>query len=426
MTDSPQTQPAAHPSDHPAMEWVNAVSSRPSLEGAVRDVVDQLRGRLTGTPTLGLVFISSSFTSEFARLLPLIHDLLPMSALVGCSGGGIIGVDAEGRPQELEGTPALSLTVAYLPGVSVQTFALAADDLPDLDSPPDDWAELIGVDPADNPQFILMADPFSSKVTDLLQGLDFAYPDGVKIGGLAGVDAFRRHSGLFCDRTLYTEGVVGVALSGPVVLDTIVAQGCRPVGPVYQVDKAERNILLSLGAPGSDISHPPLELLQAMFETLPESDRQLAQSSLFIGIAQDSFKLNLEPGDFLIRTLLGVDPKMGAIAVGDRLRPGQRVQFHLRDAHTSATDLETLLQRYQQQSSAMATPVGALMFACVGRGEGLYDQPNFDSSLFDQYLPGVPLGGFFCGGEIGPVGQTTFLHGFTSVFGICRQPGVEV
>ncbi len=270
-----------------------------------------------------------------------------------------------------------------------------------------------------------MADPFSSKVTDLLQGLDFAYPDGVKIGGLAGVDAFRRHSGLFCDRTHYTEGVVGVALSGPVVLDTIVAQGCRPVGPVYQVDKAERNILLSLGAPGSDISHPPLELLQAMFETLSESDRQLAQSSLFIGIAQDGFKLSLEPGDFLIRTLLGVDPKMGAIAVGDRLRPGQRVQFHLRDAQTSATDLETLLQRYQQQSSAMATPVGALMFACVGRGEGLYDQPNFDSSLFDQYLPGVPLGGFFCGGEIGPVGQTTFIHGFTSVFGICRQPGVE-
>jgi small ligand-binding sensory domain FIST len=278
------------------------------------------------------------------------------------------------------------------------------------------------VAPEQNPHFILMADPFSSSVTDLLQGLDFAYPSGVKIGGLASVDGFNRHSGLFCDRTLYTEGMVGVALSGPVVLDTIVAQGCRPIGPVYRVDKAERNILLALGDPeDGDSSRPPLELLQAMFETLSDGDRKLAQSSLFIGIAQDSFKLSFDPGDFLIRTLLGVDPKVGAIAVGDRLRPGQRVRFHLRDARTSAADLEHLLQNYQRQSLGRPSPTGALMFSCMGRGEGLYDQVNFDSGLFAQYLPEIPLGGFFCGGEIGPVGQTTFLHGFTSVFAICRQ-----
>ncbi len=415
MTDHPQ-------SGLPAMTWANAVSSRPSLEGAVKDVVEQLQNRSTAVPDLGLLYISSSFTSEFARLLPLLQDLLPMPALVGCSGGGIIGMDAQGQPQELEDTPALSLTVATLPGVSVQTFHLSSDDLPDLDSPPDAWADLVGVAPAENPQFILMADPFSSSVTDLLQGLDFTYPSGVKIGGLASVDGFSRNSGLFCDRTLYTEGVVGVALAGPVVLDTIVAQGCRPVGPVYRVDKVERNIILALGEPAGADSQAPLDLLQEMFETLSEGDRKLAQSSLFIGVAQDSFKLTLEAGDFLIRTLLGVDPKMGAIAVGDRLRPGQRVQFFLRDAHTSATDLESLLQRYQRQASAAPAPAGALQFSCVGRGKGLYDQENFDAGLFSKYLPGVPLGGFFCGGEIGPVGQTTFLHGFTSVFGICRQP----
>jgi small ligand-binding sensory domain FIST len=405
------------------MVWANAVSTQPSLEAAVNDVVAQLEGRLPTTPDLGLVFISSSFTSEFARLLPLLQDLLPLPTLVGCSGGGIVGMDAHGQPKELEDIPALSLTVATLPGVSVHPFHLTVDDLPDLDSPPDAWTELVGVAPEQDPQFILMADPFSSKVTDLLQGLDFAYPSSVKIGGLASVDGFNRHSGLFCDRTYYTEGIVGVALSGPVVLDTIVAQGCRPIGPVYRVDKAERNILLSLGDPDDgDTAHPPLELLQALFETLPEDERKLAQSSLFIGIAQDSFKLTLDPGDFLIRTLLGVDPKMGAIAVGDRLRPGQRVQFHLRDARTSANDLESLLQRYQRQLPVSPSPAGALMFACMGRGQGLYEQANFDSELFAQYLPGLPLGGFFCGGEIGPVGQTTFLHGFTSVFGICRQP----
>ena len=295
MTDFPQPS-------HPPMEWANAVSTRPSLEGAVKDVVEQLKGQLTAAPDLGLVFISSSFTSEFARLLPLLQDLLPIPVLVGCSGGGIVGMDAHGQPQELEDTPALSLTVARLPGVLLRSFHTLSGDLPDLDSPPAAWAELIGVAPEQNPHFILMADPFSSSVTDLLQGLDFAYPSGVKIGGLASVDGFNRHSGLFCDRTLYTEGMVGVALAGPVVLDTIVAQGCRPIGPVYRVDKAERNILLALGDPeDGDSSRPPLELLQAMFETLSDGDRKLAQSSLFIGIAQDSFNSKNKFGTSLRR-----------------------------------------------------------------------------------------------------------------------------
>ncbi|HIK44168.1 MAG TPA: FIST C-terminal domain-containing protein [Leptolyngbyaceae cyanobacterium M65_K2018_010] len=404
------------------MQWANALSTRASLEAAVKETVERLKDRFERPPDLGLVFISSAFTSEFSRLLPLLQDLLPLPVLVGCSGSGVIGMDPNGTPREIESAPALSLTLASLPGVSVRSFHLSSDDLPDLDSPPDAWVELVGVTPEDNPQFILMADPFSSSINDLLQGLDFAYPNAVKVGGLASVDGFNRQSGLFCDRTCHREGVVGVALSGPVVLEAIVAQGCRPIGPAYQVTQAERNILLTLSDPTADpVERPPLEVLQDLIQTLSEDDRKLAQNSLFIGIAQDSFKLTLNQGDFLIRTLLGVDPKAGAIAVGDRVRPGQRIQFHLRDAQTSAEDLDTLLRDYWQSLTGTA-PAGALMFSCTGRGEGLYQEANFDSGLFHHYLSSVPLSGFFCGGEIGPVGKTTFLHGYTSVFGLCRRP----
>jgi len=407
----------------PAMQWASAMSTRASLEGAVREVVEQLQGKFDGVPDLGLLFISSSFTSEFPRLLPLLQEMWPIPNLVGCSGGGVVGMTSERIPREVENAPAVSLSVASMPGVEVHSFYLASDDLPDLDSPPQDWIDLIGVAPKENPQFILMADPFSSSVNDLLQGLDFAYPESVKVGGMASVDSFNRVSGLFCNGTLHSEGIVGVALWGDVVLDTIVAQGCRPIGQPFQVVEAERNILLSLSDPADDVVRTPLEALQNLFPKLNEEDRMLAQNSLFIGVAQDSFKTSLEHGDFLIRTLLGVDPKIGAIAVGDRLRPGQRVQFHLRDATTSAEDLNTLLQRYQMQSSITAnSPAGALMFSCMGRGKGLYGEADFDSGLFFQHLGPVPLSGFFCGGEIGPIGKSTFLHGFTSVFGICRQP----
>jgi len=408
------------------MKWVSALSTRPSLEAAIAEVVEQAQQRLQDPADLAIVFVSSAFASEFSRLMPLLQERLAVTALIGCSGGGIVGVDPAAQVQEVEGVAALSLTLAKLPGVKVQAFHVSGNQLPDLDSPPDRWVELIQADPQDNPQFILLADPFSASINNLLQGLDYAYPDAVKIGGLASAGAISPHSGLFCNFETFSEGIVGIALSGDVVLEAIVAQGCRPIGQPYRVVEGERNILMQLEeqvdadtiACGS--SQTPLDVLQSLFQDLNEADRVLAQHSLFVGIASNEFKQRLDQGDFLVRNLLGVDPKTGAIAVGDRIRPGQRIQFHLRDAETSTEDLELLLARHHRTSSTEA--VGALMFSCLGRGEGLYGQPNYDSRLFDRYFAGVPVSGFFCNGEIGPVGNTTFLHGYTSVFGILRQP----
>ncbi|GET44349.1 FIST signal transduction protein [Microseira wollei] len=409
------------------MQWVNALSTRPSLEGAVEEVVERVTAALPAKADLGLVFISAAFASEYTRLMPLLQERLEVPVLIGCSGGGVIGMKPNQEAQEVEGEPGLSLHLAHLPGVNVKAFHIFAESMPDLDSPPDAWVELIGVSPQEQPQFILLADPFSSKVNDLIQGLDFAYPGAVKVGGLASGSARIGGTGLFCNYKLYREGTIGVALSGNIVMETIVAQGCRPIGQPYRVTLGERNIVLGMeaesaaGVGATAKSGTPLEVLRDLIQSLSEEDRMLAQHSLFVGVARDEFKQNLEQGDFLIRNLLGVEPSAGAIAIGDRVRAGQRIQFHLRDANTSAEDLELLLSRYQQQANTTAAR-GALMFSCMGRGEGLYGSPNFDSHLFHRYLSNIPLGGFFCNGEIGPVGGSTFLHGYTSVFGICRQP----
>ncbi|MEQ9367891.1 MAG: FIST C-terminal domain-containing protein [Coleofasciculus chthonoplastes F3-SA18-01] len=416
------------------MKWVNALSTRPSLETAIAEVVERLEQSLSMPADLGLVFISSAYASEYSRLMPLLQERLSVPVIIGCGGGGVIGMNAQGQPQEIEAEPALSISLASMPEVSVRAFHIPGSDLPDLDSSPSTWVDLIGVSPQDQPHFILLADPFSSKINDLLQGLDFAYPGSVKVGGLASASAMGVQSGLFyrdperySGGTLHREGTIGVALSGNVVLDPIVSQGCRPIGQPYQITKGERNIVLELadsnGMSFSEVeSQPPLAVLRDVIQNLSESDRELAQHSLFIGIARDEFKQSLGQGDFLIRNLLGVDPRLGAIAIGDRVRPGQRIQFHLRDARTSEEDLELLLQNYQNQVNSTPETAGALMFSCLGRGQGLYGKPDFDSQLLCRYINNISVGGFFCNGEIGPVGGRTFLHGYTSVFGICRQP----
>ena len=99
------------------MQWTNALSTRPSLEAAVAEVVAGVKESFTDTPDLGIVFLSAAFASDYSRLVPLLLEKISLPLLIGCGGGGIIGMKESDQVLEVEGTPALSLMVARLPDV---------------------------------------------------------------------------------------------------------------------------------------------------------------------------------------------------------------------------------------------------------------------------------------------------------------------
>jgi small ligand-binding sensory domain FIST len=389
------------------MKWATTISRKTSFEQAVLECAEGAARRLgPGPVSLALAFVTPHFANYYPRLYEPVSRYLEPGTFLGCSGGGVIG-----GGEEIERAPAVTLVAARLPDVRLTTFHVT-DPLPDLDGPPDAWERLVGVRASEEPQFVLLADPFSVRAEALLAGLDYAFPGSPKIGGLASGATSPGLNVLFLDNQVFTEGALGVALSGDVVVDTVVAQGCRPVGGLMRVTRCEGNLLYELDG------RPAIERLQELFTTLDERDRRLASTALFLGVLMDEFREEPRVGDFLIRNLIGADPRRGVLAVGEYLQEGMRVHFHLRDADTSAEDLHTMLKGYGKTSPE--TPCGALLFSCLGRGEGLYGRPNFDTGLFREHLGDVPVGGFFCNGEIGPVGGDTFLHGYTSSFGIFR------
>jgi small ligand-binding sensory domain FIST len=265
----------------------------------------------------------------------------------------------------------------------------------------------------EEPQFIVLADPYSIRIENLLMGMDYAYPKAAKVGGLASGATQPGENALYLNSVCYRSGAVGVALSGNVALDVLVAQGCRPIGKTMRVTKCDRNILIELDG------KPPLNILRDLFMTLGARDQNLLQHALFLGLVMDPLKSHFTHGDFLIRNIVGLDTEKGLLAVGALLREGQTVQFHLRDAQTSADDLEHIVSAYAARSGR-GNPSGALLFSCLGRGEFLYGHSSHDTRLFQQKLGQVPVSGFFCNGEIGPVGGTTYLHGYTSCFALFR------
>ena len=391
------------------MKWASALSEQTAFTDAIEECIGLVRQQLgDSSPHLAVVFASSHHAEDYERLPQLIRENLDSTLVLGCSGGGIIG-----NGQEVEQRPAVSITAAHLPDVNLVGFHLEGDTLPDLDAGPDAWEEVVQVSPSQEPHFVLLADAFSFPVQNLLLGLDYAFERSAKIGGLASGGQESRQNALFLGDQVYSSGAVGVALHGNIAVDTVVAQGCRPIGKPMRITESRRNLLVELDG------QPPVSVLRDLFQGLNERDRGLMRHSLFLGVVMDQFIEEPKHGDFLIRNVMGMDERNGVLSIGETLKEGQLVQFHLRDSETSTEDLTAVLERYAADNRENQVH-GALLFSCMGRGQYLYGRPDHDSELFRDKLGTVPLGGFFCNGEIGPVGGTTFLHGYTSSFGIFR------
>lgn len=405
----------SHPfGGRPDQAWCRtALATETSLQAAVENLGRQLRG--AGPADLALVFAGASYASDLPRLLPLLREQLQAAHWLGCLGGGVVGTDPSGAPHELENKPALSVTLLHLPGATLQPFAIDTDTLPDLDGSADPWRALLGAPetapPSSSPSMLLLVDPSCSRINDLISGLDYACPQAVKLGGIAGQHSAPHGSLLFGDQVV--RGAVGCLIGGAWRLDPVVAQGCRPIGPVFDIEQAQRNVVLEVSQ--GQARRSPVAALQAILTDLSPEERELVKHSLFLGVGRSNFSLDSAEPDgptaFLVRNLIGIDPRNGAVAVAERMRVGQQVQFQLRDAAASRQELRQLLSR---QQTRQPEPLATLLFACLGRGAGLYGEPDGDVNLCREAFAQVPIAGVFCNGEIGPVAGSTHLHGYTA------------
>jgi small ligand-binding sensory domain FIST len=251
---------------------------------------------------------------------------------------------------------------------------------------------------------LLLADPFTFPADYLLQRLQEDRPDTVVVGGMASGGNAPGENRLFLDHSSRDSGAVGVVLGGNVRVRSLVSQGCRPIGEPMVVTHAERNLIYQLGGRSA------LDQLQQLFRESPTHEQQLMQNGLHVGRAVSEYQDQTRVGEFLVRNVLGVDHESGVVAIGDFVRPGQTVQFHLRDERAASDELRQLLTNHRRQYASH----GALLFTCNGRGTRLFSKPDHDALAISELLGDIPLAGFFAQGEIGPIGGANFLHGFTA------------
>jgi small ligand-binding sensory domain FIST len=392
------------------LRFASALTFESDVRKAAGEIGGAIQKQLGENPVdLAILFPSSHFSQSAHDLLDQVRDVLSPGVLVGCTGESVIGPDSE-----IESEAAIAVVAASMPGVTLQPIALSPAEISEIAEAPNKLLQFVGAG-EDTKAFVMVGDPFSANVEGLLRAFNTEYAGVPVIGGLASGAHSPGETALLLNDHTYREGAVCVAMAGPIQVDTIVSQGCRPIGPLLTVTGSDANVITRL----DDMT--ALIQIQELIDELPEKDKMLLKNGLFVGRAIDSTKELFGRGDFLVRGVVGMDRRTGSIAIGDFVKTGEAVQFHVRDADTAKEDLEMMLT----PQSLFGKPSGGLLFSCNGRGTHLYGHADGDISAINAFFKDMPVAGFFCAGEFGPIGGKNFLHGHTASLALIRPTAVE-
>ncbi|HEY1236885.1 MAG TPA: FIST N-terminal domain-containing protein [Solirubrobacterales bacterium] len=384
---------------------VGASESFDTVEAAA-EAADRARAGLAGRCDLAFVFASGQHLGMAKWLLSEVHERLEPQALLGCGAGGTV---AGGR--ELEDGPGIVVWAASLPEAELETMHLTAEREADgfrLLGLPETLTIERDESAAPAESMIALCDPFSFPPEELLATMERSRPNLPVLGGLASA-TFAGGAVLLQDGEVRSDGAVAIRMRGLEMLPCV-SQGAGPVGPEMTITRAEANVI------GQLAGKPAMERLGEVIASLPEAERELASAGVLIGLVIDENRPEYERGDFLVRPIIGADRESGAIAIGERVRVGQTVRLHVRDGASADEDLRAAL-RSQAHALGSDGAAGTLLFTCNGRGSHMFDVPDHDASAVEDSL-GAPTAGFFCAGEIGPVGGRNFLHGFTATMAV--------
>lgn len=371
-------------------------------EDGLADWARRLRARLRApSVSLGLVFMSPKFFPHAQQVLEILRVHAQIPLLVGCSSNGLVA-----NAEEIEGASGLVLSLFSLPGAKLTPVRFTQEQVEQAGEE-HYWPVETGLAPKDVNGWLTFIDPFHLDAEAWLRSWDESYAPLPVYGGLASGNFPEPLTQIYLDGDVFEDGGVAIAVGGDVAIAGVVAQGCTPIGEAWTLTRVENNLIQHIG------NRPAYAVLAETVNQLPPAEQVQARGNLFIGLVVNEYLEDFHRGDFLVRQLIGGDPNSGVLAVGALPRAGQTIQFQRRDAASASADMSDLLAT-AKKNLADATVFGGCLLCCTGRGKNLFGRSSHDAGLVQDHFGPLGLAGFFCNGEIGPIGEKNFLHSHTA------------
>ncbi|CUW37656.1 conserved protein of unknown function [Magnetospirillum sp. XM-1] len=202
-------------------------------------------------------------------------------------------------------------------------------------------------------------------------------------------------------------GLAGVLLGSGIEVLTGMTQGCSPLGGIHTVTESWQGVVMALdGRPALDV------LKEEVGELLARDLRRIA-GYIHVGLPVEGD----DSHDYQVRTLIGIDPNQGWIAIGDHVEEGGRLMFVRRDANAARMDMKRMLDGMKERLDGRSIRAG-IYVSCTGRGEHMFGHQGAEPELLHAVLGDFPLIGFFANGEI----SRDHLYGFTGVLALLPEP----
>jgi small ligand-binding sensory domain FIST len=328
--------------------------------------------------------------------------------ITGCSAAGVLTASGE-----VEGSHALSVLV--FASDEIHTDALLAQPLRERDnSVGAEIARSLRTGAADESLLVLLPDTYNGQPQRLLGSIESHAGFLPVIGAGASESGMTRTTHQLCGDTVATNAVAALALSGAFQTHIDITQGCQPITEPMTITKSEGHLI-------QEIDHrPALEVFARLLKGPLAADLRRALQVLFVGLPADQNENSVGPGKYVIRNIIGLDPKKGILGVADEVSEGQAMIFALRDGQRAREDLNQMLARQTQRLSGKK-PAFGFYFNCCARGASLYGIEGIDTAYIRQSLGDFPLIGMFGGYELAPLGQANHLFAYTGVLALITQ-----
>ncbi len=375
------------------------VTGQPSEENLL-EAAKTCREQLNAPVSAGFFFFSPEYIEHLGDYLEVLRVYGHVPVLIGCCGSGALG-----RHIEEEGGPVFSLMLLSAPDSDFFTFRLDEEHLAESTTTAE-LRQAAGQQVCGSDGVIIFGNPSLVASETFFPAWNTAFPNLPCAGALSSGGSVPEECVMTLNGQIYDDGLIGLGFRGGMRMVTVTSQGCRPIGAPLTITKAENNLVYQMGGTTA------YEVLDEVFQKLSDKEKANARGNLFAGLASSEYLEDFKRGDFLIRNIIGADPNSGAVVIGSPARVGQTMQYQMRDSRTAHQDL---VEVYQDIANEIASPFGALLFTCLGRGRNFFSKPHHDVEVLARYLDNPPVCGFFSNGEIGPVGRHIYLHSYSAV-----------
>lgn len=355
-----------------------------------RDAAEEALRQLGPAPpgaNLGFLYVADRLAGDATDILAHVRAATGVDNWVGTVGIGVLATGVEYMDE-----PAVALMVGAVPAGEFKVFS-GKSRAPQLGGRTPSGAEAAHF-------AIVHGDPNTDDMPALIGDMSTKVASGYLVGGLS---SSRSASVQFANAVL-EGGLSGVVLSSRVDVVTRLTQGCIPLAARHVVTEGERNIIVSLDG------RPALDVLREDIGEALGRDLRRAAEVIHAGLPVQGS----DTGDYMVRNLVGFDPKNRLVAIGAEVEKGMPILFCKRDAISAREDLHRMLDSIAAELDG--PPKGGLYYSCLGRGEHMFGRRSAELELIGKRLGDFPLVGFFCNGEI----SHDRLYGYTGVLTLFR------